>query len=403
MEIFDSLTKKMQQFRPKKRGEVRMYTCGPTVYARPHIGNFRTYVWEDLFKRYLIYLGYKVTHVMNITDFDNSIVKEAKKRKCDCRKLALECEGLFRHDADLLEILPADSYPHVSQYVDRMADWVIQLQQAKLAYKDERGRVFFDISKYPPYGELSGSRLKPKKRKVMLEEYKRYLAGDFLIWKPCSTAGKKGGFCFQSKLGWAYPAWNLHCAVMSFETLGRGIDVAMGGKDNIFNHHENTRALVEALKGEYAKYWIHIRHLIVNGQKMSKTKGNVIYLQDLLKKGFTPRAVRFLLLSVHYRKRLNFTWEYADAIKKRYGLIKQALQTLKEKDGKENKQFESLAKRLQEEFEECMDCDLNAPCAIAAIERFLQKAAKEDASKRQVNAALLLLGRLDGVLAILPK
>lgn len=403
MEIFDSLTKKIQQFRPKKQGQVKMYTCGPTVYARPHIGNFRTYVWEDLFKRYLIYLGYKVTHVMNITDFDNTIVKEAKKRKCNCHKLALRCEVLFRKDASLLELLPADKYPHVSQYVNKMADWVIQLQESKLAYKDEQGRVFFDLSKYPPYGELSGNRLKPKKRKVTLEEYKRHLAGDFLIWKPCNAAGKRMGFCFQSKLGWAYPAWNLHCAVMSFETLGRAIDVAMGGRDNIFNHHENTRALVEALKGEYAKYWIHIRHLIVNGQKMSKSKGNVIYLKDLTKRGFSPRMVRFLLFSVHYRKRMNFTWKYAYAIKRRYVRIKKAIEVLAKKRGKENREFEKLAKKLQDEFERCMGHDLDAPGAITAIEKFLQRAAKEEASEAQAKAALLLLAKLDRVLAILPQ
>ncbi|MCX8196948.1 MAG: class I tRNA ligase family protein [Candidatus Micrarchaeota archaeon] len=403
LRVYNSLTKKVEPFLPKKPKQVKIYTCGPTVYARPHIGNFRTYVWEDIFKRYLIYSGFEVVHVMNITDFDNSVVKEALKKGCNCRQIAAKYEKLFRKDAEMLGILPADIYPHVTQYIDKMADWAIQLQRKKLAYQEKDGKVFFDISKYPKYGELSGERISSTGKKVVAEEYKRWQAGDFLIWAPCEKDGKQKRFCFKSKLGLAYPPWNLHCAVMSFETLGKGIDVAMGGKDNIFNHHENTRAIVEALKGEYARYWIHIRHLIINGKKMSKSKGNVVYLPDLLKKGFEPKQIRFLLLLKHYRERLNFSWKFAKRAKEKWLHIKKMIDALRRNEGgKFNPYVDKQINRLKEEFEKKMDDNLDAKGAIETIESFLEECARQEMSKTQASRACKLLKKLDFALAVLP-
>ncbi len=403
LRIYNSLSKRVETFKPLDKKLVRLYTCGPTVYSRQHLGNYRTYLWEDALKRYLAFSGYKVMHSMNITDFDNTVMKEMRKTGINRKRLTAKYEALFRQNLSALGALPADRYPHVSQYAEKMADRVLALLKAGLAYKDGRGRVFFDVSKYKKYGELSGRRLHPAERKVAREEYKRFQAGDFLLWNPCKKGDEGCGECFQSKLGAAHPAWNLHCAVMSTETLGNRIDIAMGGKDNIFNHHENTRAIASGLShAEYAKYWMHIRHLIIDGEKMSKSKGNVLLLSDMLKRGFRPRQVRFVLLSVHYRKRLNFTWEYANKMRKRYAALGKLIGAMKKQDGAGSRNFDKLLNDAKWDFQTAVDDDLDVPAAVAGIERFLSECAKARISKKQAGRALSLLGKFDTVLAFLP-
>ena len=198
MKIYNSLSKKAEAFQPRSRGAVKIYTCGPTVYARPHIGNFRTYVFEDAVKRYLLYQGYRVRHVMNITDIDDTVTKEAKKTGMARAALTRKYEKLFRQDASALGIIPASKYPHVSDYVERMAGTVARLMKMGTAYKDGKCRVFFDISKFSSYGKLVGRKIAGS-RKVMREEYKPFQAGDFLLWSKCKE--KKCEKCFQTKLG----------------------------------------------------------------------------------------------------------------------------------------------------------------------------------------------------------
>jgi cysteinyl-tRNA synthetase len=390
--IYNSLSRKIEAFVPLSKKQVKLYTCGPTVYARPHIGNYRTYVWEDVLKRYLLYKGYKVLHAMNITDFDNTILREAKRRGVPIEKLTRKSERLFMKDISSLSMLPADAYPHARDYAGKMNQVVQRLLAKKAAYKDERGRVFFDISSFPSYGKLAGKILSKSSRRVMREEYKPSQAGDFLIWKPSGDAS-----CLE-------PPWNIQCATMAEAVLGSPIDISMGGIDNRFNHHENTRAIASVLCGkECCRYWVHIRHLLVNGQKMSKSKGNIILLPDMARKGFPPKLVRFILLSVHYRRRLNFTWGYAKSAKKRYMELKKAILKLKkasrkERSGSNASKFAALAKQS---FESAMDMDLNAPKAIEAAEKFAKMCAsgKSPCSPRE---ALRLLSLFDSVLACLP-
>jgi len=415
MDIYNSLTQRVETFSPLSTKQVKLYTCGPTVYSRPHLGNYRTYLWEDTLKRYLQHCGYRVLHTMNITDYDNTIMKAVKKTGVPREKMTRENERLFRQDLHAFGAKPADKYPHVSGYADKMASRVIALLKKGFAYKDRHGRIFFDISKFKSYGKLVGKRISNSK-KIEWEEYKPNQAGDFLIWKPCVNEDCHDGF--DSILGGAHPPWNIQCAAMSTDSLGSQIDIAMGGADNKFNHHENTRAIAGAISGkEYAKYWVHIRHLIINGKKMSKRKGNVVLLPDMVRRGFSPEITRFILLSVHYRQRQDFTWAYARKMKERYSALAEGIAKLKKTggnggslsgarlakaDGKGGKLFDSKLARLETAFNGSMDSDLNVPRAVNTLEKFLAKIEYAELSSEQGKRAIALLRKFDTVLACLP-
>lgn len=400
MDIYNSLTRRVEAFSPISAKKVLLYTCGPTVYSRPHLGNYRTYLVEDTLKRYLLYQGYRVRHAMNITDYDNTIMRAVKKTGVSREKMTKENERLFRQDLSSLCAIPADAYPRVSAYANKMASRVIALLKKGFAYKDAKGRVFFDISKFKSYGKLVGKRISNSK-KVEWEEYKPKQAGDFLIWKPCVNEDCHDGF--DSILGGAHPPWNIQCATMSTDTLGSQIDIAMGGYDNKFNHHENTRAIAGALSGkEYAAYWVHIRHLIINGRKMSKRKGNVVTLPDMARRGFPPALVRFILLSVHYRRRLDFTWAYAGRIKERYSELAKGIVKIRKAGGKGSPRFEKLLLGFSANFEMAMGFDLNIPKAMAATEKFVFACNESGLSKKQSQAALAMLKKSNTALACLP-
>ena len=422
MELYNSLGRKVEKFAPHSPKAVKIYTCGPTVYARPHIGNFRTYVFEDALKRYLLYQGYRVRHVMNITDIDDTVAKEVRKTHVMRAPLTRKYERLFRQDASALGIMPADKYPHVSDYVERMAGTAVKLLKTGAAYKDEKCRVFFDISKFSSYGKLAGRKFSGSK-KVMREEYKPFQAGDFLLLSKCRE--KNCEKCFETRLGMCRPAWNVQCATMATAELGNNIDISMGGQDNLFNHHENTRAIANTLCGgkfhekfsssgmrrgapkfhskhEFSKYYVHVRHLLIGGKKMSKSKGNVVLLPDLLAKGITAREARMLLLSVHYRRRLDFTWEYAREVKMRALGMRKAINTLKNARGEEREGFADFADGARKEFEASLDDNMDLPSALSVAEKFAHESAEAGLSGKQARAALMLLRKFDTVLFCLP-
>ncbi|VVC01587.1 Cysteine--tRNA ligase [uncultured archaeon] len=400
LRVFNSLTRRKEAFRPLSGKNARLYTCGPTVYARPHLGNFRTYLYEDVVKRYLAYLGFSVKHAMNITDFDNTVLKEARKTGIPRRKLTRKFERLFRQDLRALGILPADKYPHVSQYADKMEEMVDALVAKGAAYRDKDGRVFFDVSAYPSYGKLVGQKLSSRKGKITWEEYKPWQAGDFLLWQPCGSNPEK---CIRTRKGLARPAWNIQCAAMSTDTLGSQIDIAMGGRDNLFNHHENTRALAGALSGkEYAKYFMHVRHLIIYRKKMSKSKGNAVLLSDIIREEHSPKMVRLLLLSVRYRYRLNYTSAYRERMKRRYLTMKKEIAAIKKAGGKGAEDFDKMLLQAKAGFESSMDDDFDVPAALGAVEKFLARCSSLPISRRQAAQALALLRKFDSVLGFLP-
>ena len=400
MKIYNSLSKRVETFRPRSPKAVKIYTCGPTVYARPHIGNFRTYVFEDVVKRYLKYTGHRVRHVMNITDIDETVTKEVRKTHDMRAALTRKYERLFRRDASALGIMPADKYPHVSDYVERMAGTAAKLLKTGAAYKDKKCRVFFDISKFPSYGKLVGRKIGGG-RKVMREEYKPYQAGDFLLLSKCRE--KKCEKCFETQMGMCRPAWNVQCATMATAELGDNIDISMGGQDNLFNHHENTRAIANSLcRHEFSGYYMHVRHLIINGKKMSKSKGNAVLLPDLLARGFSAREVRMLLMSVHYRQRLDFTWQYAREVKMRMLGMRKAVNMLMTAQGDGRQGFEDFSDGARKEFEASLDDDMGVPSALEVAERFARECSVAGLSKKQARAALVLLKKFDSVLCCLP-
>lgn len=316
--VFNTLSRSKETFTPINPPAVGFYTCGPTVYDFAHIGNFRSYVAEDLIKRYLTYLGYQVRHIMNITDIDDKTIRKSREEGKPLEAVTRHFIQAFHQDAGTLNILPADIYPRATEHIAQMQSMVDALVEKNHAYKQEDS-VYFRIASFPEYGRLSN--LKPENLKsghsVDSDEYDKENARDFVLWK----GHREGEPGWDYHLGKGRPGWHLECSAMSMEYLGNHFDIHMGGVDNIFPHHENEIAQSVCTSGEdYVKYWLHVQHLIVDGDKMSKSLGNFFTLRDLISKGHDPLTIRYLLLSTHYRKLLNFTFsalEQADRARKR--------------------------------------------------------------------------------------
>jgi cysteinyl-tRNA synthetase len=403
LRFYNSLSKKLEYFRPKEK-KVMLYTCGPTVYSRPHIGNYRTYVWEDAIKRYLLFKGFKVLHVMNITDYDDTILKEIKRKRVAWKSFVSKYTRLFFKDKQKLNILPADFYPKVSEYVNDMGKIAFLLCKKGFAYQEKDGKIFFDISKIKDYGKLIGKSPSKKmlNRKVLKEEYKFYEAGDFLIWQPCKKDSKYG---LNSKFGKIFPPWNIQCAAMSLAVFGKSPDITIGGIDNIFSHHENTRVILNAY-GPKSKEnsWIHIRHLTYKGKKMSKSKRNVILLPTLYKKGFSPNVIRFMFLSVHYRQKLNFKFSYLSKIKERFQIMQKIIDKILKKakeEKKENGNFQDVIEKVEKELISVLDDDFNFPLAIQCVENFLFSLDLEKLSSLEAKKIFEFLKRINAVFGFL--
>lgn len=315
--FFDTLRGEVVPFEPLLPGEVRLYTCGPTVYNHAHIGNFRAYVFEDLLKRFLRYLGFRVLHVMNITDVDDKIIRDAGARNVSIGEFTEPYLKSFLAGIETLRIAPADHYPRATEHIPEMVRIIRGLLDKGIAYRKD-GSIYFSIAKFPGYGKLSKIKrdeLQTTSRigaRIEADEYEKESAQDFALWK----APKPGEPSWETDIGPGRPGWHIECSAMSSKYLGETFDIHCGGVDNIFPHHENEIAQSEAFTGKpFVRYWLHCHHLIVDGEKMAKSKGNQYSLDDLLRRGITPSSVRFLLLGTHYRKVLNFTFEALDQAK----------------------------------------------------------------------------------------
>ncbi|MBS3069263.1 cysteine--tRNA ligase [Candidatus Micrarchaeota archaeon] len=368
MKLFNTYSRSKERFLPKGK-TVGFYTCGPTVYAPPHIGNYRTYVWEDVIRRYLGHCGWKIRHVMNITDLDDIVLREAKKKGVGWKRLARKYEKVFLKEKRSLGCLDAQAYPRASEHVLGMARLAQKLLRKGHAYKDEKGDVYFDISKFGLYGKLSHfSPVMKAKKKISRQDYWQHEAGDFILWIKCRANGS--GACWNTPLGYGRPAWNIECPAMSMKYLGEEFDIHMGGTDNVFSHHENEIAVAKCATGKgFVRYWMHVKHLLLNGKKMSKSKGNVIVLADLLQRGYSAREVRAALLSVHYRRRMNFTLARMERIAQYVRRVGTALRRVEKAAQKgayaENARELAAAKRKGKDALECfeynMNDDFNAP------------------------------------------
>jgi cysteinyl-tRNA synthetase len=308
--VHNTLSRRLEEFRPQEPGRVRLYTCGPTVYNRAHIGNFRAYIFEDLLHRYLEFSGYAVVQVMNLTDVDDKTIRGALAAGVSLKDYTRPyIEGFFA-DLKTLNITPADHYPAATDHVPEMIALIQTLIAKGHAYQSDDGSVYYRIDSFPNYGCLAcldRAGMKAGAR-VAQDEYEKDNVADFALWKAWDE--KDGAVGWDSPWGRGRPGWHIECSAMSMKYLGESFDLHTGGVDNIFPHHDDEIAQSEAATGrKFVHYWMHCAHLIVDGKKMSKSLGNFLTLDDLLKKGFSGREIRYQLLATHYRQTLNFTFD----------------------------------------------------------------------------------------------
>ncbi len=404
LKIYNTLTRKKEVFKPIKKGVVSFYSCGPTVYNYAHIGNFRNYVFVDILKRYLKYKGYKVKHVMNITDIDDKTIRNSAKEGLSLKKFTDKYTKAFFEDIKALNIEKVDIYPKATEHVKDMIDFVKVLVKKGYAYEKLQS-VYYDISKFKNYGKLSKVDLSQMKAgaRVDLDEYEKDHPGDFTLLKRSKLDELKRGICYDTKFGKVRPGWHLECSVMSMKYLGNTFDIHCGGIDLVFPHHENEIAQSEAYSGKkFVNYWIHNEHLIVDGKKMSKSLGNFYTLRDLLKKGYDPIAIRYLLLSTHYRQKLNFTFKSLEAAKKAVDKLNNFIFVLRNMNSKEDEgNIDKLINKAKADFESKMDDDLNISEGLAVIFDFMRGVNKLKLSKKEALKVISLMEDFNKVLRVI--
>ena len=305
--LYNTMSSQVEEFHSLRDQEVRMYACGPTVYDYGHIGNFRTFIAVDLLQRFLRQSGYKVRYVMNITDLDDKIIRNAARDGVSVQQYTAKYEKAFLEDAAMIGI-EQPTLVRATEHIPEMAEFVAKLVERGIAYRADDGSYYFRIAKFPRYGKLSKKDFSGMLdgARVDVDEYDKDSARDFALWK----APKPGEASWDSSIGPGRPGWHLECSVMSMSELGESFDLHAGGEDLVFPHHENEIAQSESLTGKtFAHFWFHVRFLLVEGEKMSKSLGNFYTLRDLVLKGHKPSSIRYLLASVPYRNQLNFTFD----------------------------------------------------------------------------------------------
>jgi len=372
--VFNTLTRQKEAFKPIDEGKVRMYTCGPTVYDYAHIGNFRAFVFEDLFKRWLEYRGLKVTHVMNLTDVDDKTIRGSQKQQTPLKQYTDFYAKAFFEDVAALNIESADYYPRATEHIAEMVALIRQLVEKGYAYKGEDGSIYYAISKFKDYGKLSKIKVAQLKAgaRVKVDEYAKEEAQDFALWKAWTQ--EDGDVFWETAFGKGRPGWHIECSAMSMRYLGETFDVHCGGVDNMFPHHENEIAQSEAATGKkFVNYWLHNEHLLVEGKRMAKRLGNFYTLRDLLARDYDPLAIRYLLLSTHYRQQFNFTFDGLDAAKGAIERLRNFMRRLQDASGKGSEgKIAELTRKVQAGFGEAMDDDLNISVALAALFDFVR-------------------------------
>jgi cysteinyl-tRNA synthetase len=374
LRLYNTLSGRVEEFRPLEDNEVRMYSCGPTVYDYGHIGNFRTFIAVDILRRFLRQNGYKIRHVMNITDVDDKIIRNSTRDGVSVKQYTAKYERAFLEDTATLNI-EQPILARATDHIPEMAEFIAELQTKDFAYRTEDGSYYFRIAKFPGYGKLSKKDFAGMEdgARVDVDEYEKDSARDFALWK----APKPGETFWETSIGPGRPGWHIECSVMAMEELGDTFDLHAGGEDLIFPHHENEIAQSEALSAKpFAHFWFHVRFLLVEGEKMSKSLGNFFTLRDLVLKGHKPSSIRFLLASVPYRNQLNFTFDglkQAAVSVERLRNFQLRLNAGQFPAGATPTMVE-LARETAERMRAGMDDDLNTALAQAAIFDMVRKA-----------------------------
>ena len=378
LRFFNTYSRQLEEFRPRDPAahNIDIYTCGPTVYSRAHIGNFRAYIFEDLLQRHLELRGYKVHRVMNITDVDDKTIRGAREAGVPLSKFTAQFKQAFFEDIETLRIKRADEFPAATDrhYIDKMIEMISMLIFRGLAYQAEDKSVYFRINKFSDYGKLAHFDLTQLQStgRVKHDEYDKEHIGDFALWKAWDE--EDGDVGWESPWGRGRPGWHIECSAMATALLGDQIDIHCGGVDNIFPHHEAEIAQSEGVTGKkFVRYWLHCAHLLVDGQKMSKSLGNFYTLPDLLDKGYRRREIRYALMRVHYRAPMNFTWEGMDEARQALARIDEWLLRLRETAGANvvgtPRRGVRSAQRADptSQFEEALDDDLNISAALGFL------------------------------------
>lgn len=373
MQLYNSKTRKKSEFVPLKGNRVRIYTCGPTVYDSAHIGNFRAFVFEDLLKRYLLLKGFDVTHIMNITDVDDRTIQRSIERGIPIQQLTAGYTSQFMRDLDFLKVQPADVYPRATEHIPEMISLIESLINRNHAYISGDGSVYFAIKSFKDYGSLTQLSFNEQQAtdRVSEDDYSKENPQDFALWK--SWKPEDGPVAWDSPWGRGRPGWHIECSAMSMKYLGQYFDIHCGGVDNMFPHHENEIAQSIGATGKpFVNVWIHNEHLLVDGGKMSKSLGNYYLLTDLEKKGFTPEALRFILLSTHYRSKVNFSMR-----RKREALkAVQRIQELWDQIQWSEQEIQESRPNLPPEYFDfiaAMDDDLDTPKALGIVYDWIRK------------------------------
>ncbi len=398
LRLFNTLTREKEIFQPLGK-VVGIYTCGPSVYQYAHIGNFRTFIFEDVLVRYLRFKGYNVKRVMNITDIEDKAIETAKEEGKPLREMTEYYSRVFFEDMHALNLLQADVFPKATEYVPEMVGIIKKIIENGYAYKGKDGTIYYDIYKFGDFGMLSHTKLKHGKRKIKRDEWGEdtYIISDFALWK--SYEKKDGDVYWETELGKGRPGWHIECSAMSSKHLGNRFDIHVGGVDNIFPHHECVIAQNFAAFGENpSKYWLHCRHLMVEGEKMSKSAGNYYTLRDLIGEGNEPMAIRYLLLSMNYRKRLNFTFKGLKYAGEKLEEIRNVIKRLRKANGTFN--AGKLAEKAGRKFEQAMDDSLNTGKALKIMEEFTEEVSQINPDKKSSEIILETFKTFDSILGL---
>ena len=412
--FFNTYSRALEEFQPRASAsrKIDMYTCGPTVYSRAHIGNFRAYVFEDLLQRHLELRDYKVRRVMNVTDVDDKTIRGARAAKIPLAEFTAPFKQAFFEDIETLRIKRANEFPAATdrRYVDKMIAMIGTLVSRGLAYQADDKSVYYRINKFPGYGKLAHFDLTQLQStgRVKNDEYDKEHVGDFALWKAWDE--EDGDVKWDSPWGPGRPGWHIECSAMATAILGDQIDIHCGGVDNIFPHHEAEIAQTEGVTGkQFVRYWLHCAHLLVDGQKMSKSLGNFYTLPDLLERGYTGREIRYSLMRVHYRAPLNFTWEGMEEARQALARIDDWLERLHETvaDKIDPPKADKIDLQPGARFEEALDDDLNISAALGFLFESIRETNRaldrNELGAAAANAWLQWWERIESVLVIQPE
>jgi cysteinyl-tRNA synthetase len=401
--LYNSLGKKLETFSPVNPDSVNIFTCGPSVYQRSHIGNFRTFLFEDILVRYLEYSGYRVRRGMNFTDIEDKALKEAYEKKMPLRDLTSKNIETFTHEMQALKIKIPDYLPRASDYVDDAVKIIEMLIERGAAYR-YGDNIYFDPMKYPGFGKIFDLDLKrwpSRKIRFHRDTYigLRWNLGDFILWHGCRA---KDRACWDTAIGRGWPAWNIQDPSMVCRFFDETLSIYCGGIDNLIRHHDYSAAILESIRPyPMSRFWLHCHHLYVNGKKMSKSTGNIIYTDMLLDQGYLMDEVRFFLIYGHYRKNLNFSSAAMSKKINRFRALKERIREINKKADTAGDPDAEIPRRIRAVFSECMDDDLNVKGAVDGMESILFQIDPHSLPASKASSIMEAIRKIDSVLQVL--